>query len=99
MIEDKARARSIYCSVETQDAMRERAREVGMPLSRLVIERARDDDPDRHPLALSESEQAGLRGDVGECAELARSLNQGLPGCEGLNLFDALELLAREWRR
>ena len=75
-----------------------------MPLSRLVIERARDDDPDRHPLVLSESElseseQEGLRGDVGECAELVRALNQGLPGCGGLNLFDALELLAREWRR
>ena len=48
-----------------------------MPLSRLVIERARDDDPDRHPLVLSESEQDGLRDDVGECAELARALNQG----------------------
>ena len=99
MSEDKARGRSIYCSVETQDAMRERARELGMPLSRLVIERARDDDPDRHPLVLSESEQEGLRGDVGECAELVRALNQGLPGCGGLDLFDALELLAREWRR
>ena len=99
MIEDKARARSIYCSVETQDAMRERAREAGMPLSRLVIERARDDDPDRHPLVLSESEQETLRDDVGECAELARALNQGLPGCGGLNLFNALKLLAREWRR
>ena len=99
MIEDKARARSIYCAAETQDAMRERAREAGMPLSRLVIERAHDDDPDRHPLALSESEQETMRDDVGECAEFARALNRGLPGCGGLNLFEALALLAREWRR
>ena len=99
MIENKARGRSIYCGAETQDAMRERAREAGMPLSRLVIERARDDDPDRHALALSESEQETLRDEIGECAVLVRALNRGLPGCGGLNLFDALELLAREWRR
>ena len=75
--------------------MRERAREAGMPLPRLVIERARDDDPERHPLVLSDSEQAEMRGDVGERVELARAR----PGCGGLYLFDALELLAREWRR
>ena len=57
------------------------------------------DDRDRHPLVLSESEQAEPRGDVGGCAEIARELNRGLPGCGGLNLFVALELLAREGRR
>lgn len=99
MSRDRARGRSIYCAVETQDAMRERAREAGVPLSRLVVERAHADDPDRHPLALSESEQAAMRDDVGACAELARALRRELPGCGSLDFFDALELLVSQWRR
>ena len=100
MSEDKARGRSIYCPVaETQAAMHERAHEAGMSLSRFVVELARADDPDRHPLALSEAEQRAMRDELGECAELARSLRRGLPGCGGLNLFDALDLLAEERRR
>lgn len=99
MSADRARGRSIYCEVETQDAMRERAREAGVPLSRLVVERAQADDPDRHALVLGEDEQEAMRGDVGACAALARSLRRGLPGCGGLDFFGALELLASEWRR
>ena len=95
---DRARGRSIYCTPEIQDAMRERAREAGVALSRLVVELARADDPDRHPLVLSESEQEALRDDARECAELVRALRRGLPGCGGLDLFGALELLA-EGRR
>ena len=55
MSEGKARGRSIYCAPETQAAMREQAREADMPLSRLVVELARADDPDRHALALASS--------------------------------------------
>ena len=99
MSEDKARGRSIYCAPETQAAMHERAREADMPLSRLVVELARADDPDRHRLVLTEAEQEAMLDDVAGCAELARSLRRGLPGCGGLNLFDALDLLAEERRR
>ena len=99
MSEGKARGRCVYCAVETQSAMHERAREVDMPLSRLVVELARADDPDRHPLVLAEAEQEAMRDELGEVAELVRSLRRGLPGCGGLNLFDALDLLAQEWRR
>ena len=99
MSEDRARGRSVYCAVETQDAMRERAREADMPLSRLVMELARADDPDRHALVLSEAEKRAMRDDLAECAELVRALRRGLPRCGGLTLFDALDLLAEEWRR
>ena len=99
MSEDKARGRSIYCAPETQAAMHDQAREADMPLSRLVVELARADDPDRHPLVLTEAEQRAMRDELAECAELARSLRRGLPGCGGLNLFDALDLLAEERRR
>ena len=100
MSEDKAGRRSIYCSVaETRAAMHERARQKGMSLSRLIVELARADDPDRHPLVLSEAEQRAMRDDVGECAEFVRALRRGLPGCGGVTLLDALDLLAEERRR
>ena len=99
MSEDRARGRSVYCSVETQAAIRERAREMDMPRSRLVVELAHADDPDRHALVLSEAEQRAMRDELGECAEFVRTLRQGLPGCGGLTLFDALDLLAEAQRR
>ena len=99
MSEDGSHRRSVYCAPETRAAMHERADQKGMSLSRLIVELARADDPDRHPLALSEAEQRAMRDDVGECAELVRALRRGLPGCGGLTLLDALDLLAEEWRR
>lgn len=95
---DRARGRSVYCAPEVQAAMRERAREAGVALSRLVIDRAHADDPDRHRLVLSEPEQGAMRDDLAECAALARALDRGLPGCGSLGLFEALELLAGQWR-
>ena len=99
MSEDRARGRSVYCSLETQGAMRERARDADKPLSRLVVELARADDRGRHPLVLTEAEQRAMRDDLGECAALVRALRRGLPRCGGLTLFDALDLLAEAWRR
>ena len=99
MSEDRARSRSVYCSVETQAAMRKRRREAGVPLSRIVVELTRADDPDRHPLVLTVAEQRAMRDDLGECAEFVRALRRGLPGCGGLTLFGALDLLAEERRR
>ena len=100
MSEDGSHRRSVYCPApETQVAMHERAHKRDMPLSRLIVELARADDPDRHPLVLSEAEQRAMRDDVGECAEFVRALRRGLPGCGGLALFEALDLLAEERRR
>ena len=76
MSEDRARGRSVYCAVETQDAMRERARQKDMPLSRLVVELAHADDPARHPLVLSKAEQRAMRDALAECAALVRALGQ-----------------------
>ena len=98
MSADRARGRSVYCAPRVQAAMRERAREAGVPLSRLVVDLARADDPDRHRLVLSEAEQGAMRDDLGECAAFVRALGRGLPGCGGLDLFDALDLLAGQWR-
>ena len=100
MSEDGSHRRSVYCPVpETRAAMHERAHKRDMSLSRLIVELARADDPDRHPLVLSEAEQRAMREDVGECAALVRALRRGLPGCGGLTLFDAIDLLAGERRR
>ncbi|MCY4480993.1 MAG: hypothetical protein OXB97_13990 [Rhodospirillales bacterium] len=99
MSEDRARGGSGYCAVETQDGTREGAREADMPLSRLVMELARADDPDRHALVLSEAEKRAMRDDLHECAELVQALRRGLPGCGGLTLLDALDLLAEAQRR
>ena len=55
----------------------DKAREADMPLSRLVVELARADDPDRHALVLTETEQRAMRDELAECAELA-------PGAAGM---------------
>ena len=96
---DRARGRSVYCLVETQDAMRERAREADKPLSRLVVELARADAPGRHPPVFTEAEHQAMRDDLAECAALVRAMRRGLPRCGGLTLFDAFDLLAEAWRR
>ncbi len=61
--------------------MRERAREADMPLSRLVVELARADDPDRHALVLSEAEKRAMRDALVECTEL-RTVVGGRVGME-----------------
>ena len=96
---DKARQRCIHCDPATQEAIRERARAAGRSVSRHVMDLALADDPVRHRLALSEVEQRALLDDVAEVAALARALRRALPGWGALNVLDAMDLLAREWRR
>ena len=60
------------------------------------MELALADDPDRHPLVLSEEEQAELRDGVLELQALARALRRELPGDSGLSLLSAISVLARE---
>ncbi|MDD9980366.1 MAG: hypothetical protein OXU81_03245 [Gammaproteobacteria bacterium] len=84
---DRARGRSVYCAPEIQDAIRARSREADMPHSRLIVELARADDPDRHPLVLTEAEQRAMRDDLAECAALVRALGQTNRPCS--RRFDA----------
>ena len=65
-------------------------------MSRYVIELALADDPDRHPLVLTEEEQVELRDGILELQAFARALRRPLPGGSGLSLLDAISVLARE---
>ena len=58
------RQRSLHCNPAEQAMTRERAAAAGKTVSRYVVELALADDPDRHPLVLTEEEQVALR-DVG----------------------------------
>ena len=56
--------------------IRERAAAVEKTVSRYVVELALADDPDRHPLVLTEEEQAELRDGVREVQAFVRALLQ-----------------------
>ena len=58
------RQRSLHCKPAEQAMIRERAEAASKTVSRYVMELALADDPDRHPLVLSEEEQAELRDGV-----------------------------------
>ena len=60
------RQRSLHCKPAEQAMIRERAAAAGKTASRYVMELALADDPDRHPLVLTEEEQAELRDGVRE---------------------------------
>ena len=60
------RQRSLHCKPAEQAMIRERAAATEKTVSRYVMELALADDPDRHPLVLTEEEQAELR-DGGRC--------------------------------
>jgi len=90
------RQRSLYCNPAEQAMIRERAAAAGMTVSRYVIERALADDPDRHPLVLTEEEQAEVRGGVLELRDFVHALRRELRGAGGLSLLSAIAVLARE---
>ena len=69
--------------------IRERAEAAGKTVSRYVMELALADDPDRHPLVLSEEEQAELRDGVRELQAFVLALRP-------LSLLSAVSVLARE---
>ena len=56
------RQRSLHCKPAEQAMIRERAEAAGKTVSRYVMELALADDPDRHPLVLTEEEQAEVAG-------------------------------------
>ena len=90
------RQRSLHCAPAEQAMIRERAAEAGKTVSRHVLDLALADDPDRHPLVLTEEEQRELVEGIREVEAFVRALRQELPGGSGLSLLGAISLLARE---
>ena len=76
--------------------IRERAEAAGKKVSRYVVELALADDPDRHPLVLTEEEQVEQQDGILELQALARALRRELPGGSGLSLLSAISVIARE---
>ena len=76
--------------------IRERAAAAGKTVSRYVVELALADDPDRHPLVLTEEEQVEQRDGAREVQAFVRALRRELPGGSGLSLLSAISVLARE---
>ena len=90
------RQRSLHCKPAEQAMIRERAAATEKTVSRYVMELALADDPDRHPLVLTEEEQVEQRDAVRELQALARALRRELPGGSGLSLLSAVSVIARE---
>ena len=61
------RQRSLHCKPAEQAMIRERAAATEKTVSRYVMELALADDPDRHPLVLTEEEQVEQRMRSGSC--------------------------------
>ena len=90
------RQRSLHCKPAEQAMIRERAEAAEKTVSRYVMELALADDPDRHPLVLTEEEQAEQRDAIRELQVFVRALRRELPGGSGLSLLGAISVLARE---
>ena len=90
------RQRSLHCTPAEQAMIREKAAEAGKTISRHVLDLALADDPDRHPLVLTEEEQRELMDGIREVGAFVLALRRELPGGSGLNLLGAVSLLARE---
>ena len=77
--------------------IRARAAAAGMKVSHYVLGLALADDPDRHPVVLTEDEQAELRDRVGEVWLFVRAAKAAL-GDSGLALAEAIRALAERER-
>lgn len=93
------RQRSLHCTPAEQAMIRERAAGAGKTVTRHVLDLALADDPDRHPLALTEEEQREFVDGIREVEAFVLALRRELPGGSGLSLLGAISLLAREWGR
>ena len=89
------RQRSLHCSPDEQAAIRAAAAEAGKTISRFVLDLALADDVDRHPVALTEAEQAELRDEMKEVRGFVRAVRDALPE-NGPDLAEAVAALARE---
>ena len=93
------RQRSLHCTPAEQAMIRERAAEAGETVSRHVLDLALADDPDRHPLVLTEEEQRELLDGIREVGAFVLALRRELPGGSGFSLLGAISLLVRERSR
>ena len=75
--------------------VREAAAASGKENSEYVLDLVAADDPDRHPVVLTEDEQMELRDGVRELRDFLRTVNAALVD-SGLGLAETLRLLARE---
>ena len=75
--------------------IREAADASGKTISRFVLDLALADDVDRHPLALTEDEQAALRDGVSEVRGFVRTLREALPE-DGPDLAETIAALSRK---
>ena len=93
MTEDHRRQRSLHCKPGGQALIRQRAAISGKTVSRYVLDLALADDPERHPVALSEDEQLELRDRVREIWIFVRAAKAAL-GDGGIGLAEAVRGLA-----
>ena len=90
------RQRSLHCTPEEQAMIRERAEAAHKTVTRHVLDLALADDPDRHPLVLTDEEQRELRDDIRAAEAFVLALRRELPGGSRLSLLGAISVLARE---
>ena len=90
------RQRSLHCAPAEQAMIRARAAEADKTVTRHVLDLALADDPDRHPLVLTEEEQREVRDGIREVGAFVLALRRELPGGSGLSLLAAISLLSGE---
>ena len=87
------RQRSLHCNPDEQATIRARAEAAGKTVSRYVLDLARADDPDRHPVVLTPDEQAELRDGVRELRAFVRAVN-GARASATRSLLEEIRALA-----
>ena len=97
MTEDVRRQRSLHCKPGAQALIRERAALSGKTVSRYVLDLALADDPERHPVALSEDEQREMQERVREIWIFVRAAKAAL-GDGGIGLAEAIRGLSERAR-
>ena len=93
---ERPRQRCVRSTAKEHAALRRRARAAGKNLSRFLIDRALADGREHLAESRIESRHPAPPGGLLEVVELVRRVGRELPGCGGLTLFDAVELLTRE---
>ena len=91
------RQRSVHCPPDEQDMIRGKAKASGKTVSGYLLDLARDDDPEIHPLVWSPEEQREMLEGTRTLQAVARALRRELPGTEGLSLLAAVAVMSR-WR-
>ena len=72
MTEDGRRQRSLHCRPEEHATIRAQAAAANKTVSRYVLDLVLADDPDRHPVVLTEEEPAELLDGVREVRDFVR---------------------------